>query len=349
MYLLRKKISLWTIAVVALNLVTSQPLGAQEATDHDTSYYKAYPRHLLGRFYFSRKYTNVVLGAPRNEPRLRYRPNTTLNMGVGATYRGFTLNLAYGFPFLNQNSDRGKTRYLDLQSHLYTRKWSYDFWGQLYKGYYLRSDWLKDLTGDRFYLRPDIGVTLLGFSTYHILQNRTFSYRATFIQDEWQVRSAGSWLIGGEMYYGRVSADSAFVPELIGDGYGQKGVEKLRFMDFGPGIGYAYNWVYQKNLFMGLAATINLNLGFVKESGEGVQHSQITFSPNFIYRATAGYNSEKWTASLSLVGNRVSTSGANTSYNYVISTGNYRATLAYRFLPGKKIKKVLEPLDRLKQ
>src|SRR5690606_10145591 len=94
--------------------------------DHDTSYYISLADHIMTRAYMSRKYTSVRLGAPRGTDDIHYLPNTTLNMGVGATYKSLTLNLAYGFPFLNRRDERGKTKYLDLQSHIYTRKWTYD-------------------------------------------------------------------------------------------------------------------------------------------------------------------------------------------------------------------------------
>lgn len=345
-FLKKTVITAWVGAFMVL-LASGHACAQNSKSDHDSSYFISYPNQVLSRYYFSKKYTNVVLDAPRDKGLLRYKPNTTLNMGVGATYRGLTLNLAYGFPFLNQEKEKGKTRYLDLQSHLYSRKWSYDFWGQLYKGYFLRSDKLKAATGKEFYLRPDMGVTLLGVSAYRILQSRTFSYRAAFIQDEWQLKSAGSWLIGAEVYYGRITADSAFVPSLLAADYEQRGIDKIRFMDIGPGAGYGYNWVYRENFFLGLAATVNLNIGFVREVNGSAKSEKISFSPNFIYRATTGYNSEKWSASLSLVGNRVSVNGTSASYNYVINTGNYRATLAYRFKPGKKLRKYLEPVDKL--
>ena len=64
-------------------------------TDHDTTYYESFMNKITGRYYFGQKFT--ALEIKRNNkttPRLRYVPNTTLNMGIGATYGFFTLNLA---------------------------------------------------------------------------------------------------------------------------------------------------------------------------------------------------------------------------------------------------------------
>jgi hypothetical protein len=160
------------------------------------------------------------------------------------------LNLAYGFNFLNPTEERGKTKYLDLQTHLYGRKWRIDFLGQFYKGYYLTPKGLAAPPGASYYVRPDLGITLIGLGIYKILNEHKFSYRAAMLQDEWQKKSAGSLLIGAEIYYGITSADSAFVPKDLEMHYNQRGVRRLNFVEIGPGIGYAYTLVVWEHLFV---------------------------------------------------------------------------------------------------
>src|SRR5690606_14649801 len=88
---------------------------------NDSSYYVSYENQLTGRLYFSKKYTSFRYFDTEEDIALRYFPNTTLNMGVGATYKWATLNLGFGFGFLNPDNGRGDTRYLDLQGHFYGR------------------------------------------------------------------------------------------------------------------------------------------------------------------------------------------------------------------------------------
>jgi hypothetical protein len=92
------------------SVLAQQPQLVSIAQHADTSYIQTYDSLITTRFFFSRKYTSILVGGPGNLANLKYRPNSTLNMGVGATYRWFTLNLAYGFPFLNPERGRGKTR-----------------------------------------------------------------------------------------------------------------------------------------------------------------------------------------------------------------------------------------------
>lgn len=320
----------------------SQPI------DHDTSYYISLADEIMTRFYFSKKYTSFRMGGAKDGENLAYKPNTTLNMGVGATYKALTLNLAFGFPFLNKNDEKGKTKYLDLQSHIYTRKWSYDLWGQLYKGYYLSS--VSDIPQQQArYIRKDIGITLLGVSAYKIVQPEKYSYRAAFLQNELQLKSAGSWLLGGEVYYGRVSGDSALVPAAKKDNFNQSEVEKLRFFNIGPGVGYTYTYVLKKRFFISGSATGNLNIGVFKEKQDQLSTTRTNFNPNFIYRGTLGYNSYKWSLSVLYVGNRIAEKSYYEKGNYVISTGNYRAIIAYRLKPGKKLKEYIKPVEKVLQ
>jgi hypothetical protein len=193
-------------------------------------------KKITGRYYFSQKYT--ALEIKRNNkttPRLRYTPNTTLNMGIGATYGFFTLNLAFGFGFLNRGEEqKGKTKYWENQGHMYGRKWGYDFYAQFYKGYYLYPKGLGSNDPNLYYIRPDIKFNLFGFAPFRILNDRKFSYRAAMVQNEWQKRSAGSFLLGGEIYYGIVKADSALVPDAMAMLYKQQGIHKIQFFEMGP-------------------------------------------------------------------------------------------------------------------
>ncbi|MGN6618608.1 MAG: DUF4421 domain-containing protein [Ilyomonas sp.] len=215
----------------------------------DTNFYVSYPQKITARFYFSQKYTAFTLRNPNGNNALSYRPNTTLNMGVGVTYHNLSLNLAYGFAFLNHDKEKGKSKYLDLQGHLYPQKWVIDYFGQFYKGYYLHpAGYLPDY-GNKYYQRPDAKVTLLGLAAYKIFNHKKFSYRAALIQNEWQKKSSGSLLAGAQAYYGVIKADSAWIPSEVKNNYSPGDIAVVRFFNIGPGIGYAYTFVVHQHFF----------------------------------------------------------------------------------------------------
>lgn len=334
-----------SVIVVSLGGLLVQ---AQDAELHyDSNYVTSYAKMITARAYFSQKYTLFTVKAPRSTRSLAYFPNTTLNFGIGATYNSFTLNLAYGFGFLNPGDEKGKTKYLDLQSHIYGTRWRFDFFGQLYKGYYLTPKGFEAATPVSYYLRPDLRVRDFGLSGYYIFNNRKFSYRAAFVQNEWQKKSAGSFLAGGGIGYGQVLADSGFVPSRLAANYRQGQVSRVRHLEFGPGVGYAYSLVLGRHWFATASATVSLNLSFNKETEPANTFQTVSVTPNSLLRAGIGYNSAVWNVNFSWVTNRTNIRGNYGSWEYYINTGNYRFNIVKRFHPGPKLKPWLGRMDRL--
>ena len=334
-------------AFMALYLLLNPVTGvAQNNHGNDISFFVTYPKMLTMRFYFSQKYVAFTLqGAGKNND-LQYRPNTTLNMGVGATYHNFSLNLAYGFGFLNQDKEKGKTKYLDLQGHFYPNKWAVDWFGELYKGYYLHPKGFAATGAGNYYTRPDAKVTLFGIAAYRVMNAAKFSYNAAIIQNEWQKKSAGSLLLGAETYYGVMKADSAWVPSALKNNYAQSGINTIKFFSFGPGVGYAYTLVVDQHVFIMGSLALNLNLGFSTEAGTAAKSNKIALNPESVFRMAAGYNSSTWNLSANWVGNRLPITGKSSTNNYLVETGNYRIILAKKIMPGPKLKKPLSKIDR---
>jgi len=288
--------------------------------DHDSTYYHSFDHYITTRFYFSQKYAGLELERPIGVSKFRYVPNTSLTMGVGVTYQSISLNLGYGFGFLNND-------------------------GQFYSGYYLTPKGLAASSPDAYYIRPDLKIRLFGVSAYHLLNADRFSYRAAHLQNEKQLRSAGSILIGAETYYGIVKADSSLVPSALSENYGQKGVRRLDFIKLGPGIGYAYTLVIQKNFFLTGSLCASATLDYSYQQGAKEKAEKFDVNKDFIYRIVAGYDKNNWNVNLALVGNQLTVTSATTKDKYLLSSGNFRLTLAHRFAPGHKLSNRLRPLD----
>jgi hypothetical protein len=250
-----------------------------------------------------------------------------------------TINIGFG---VFKDEEKGKSKFLDLQSHVYARKWIADIMGQFYKGYYVSPLGYGSADPNAYYIRPDVRVTLIGLAAYRILNSDRFSYRAGFLQNEWQKKSAGTFLLGGEVYHGIVRGDSALIPASLNDFYPQKGVNKLRFLEIGPGVGYAYTAVLKKHLFLTASVNGSADLSFVKEFSGNTSIDKVSISPNVILRGVAGYNSDSWSANVSWFTNSIMANGAPAHDRYFVRTGNYRVTIAKRIMPGEKLRKKLK-------
>ena len=271
-----------------------------DQNDHDTSYYMTYRSMLTARAYLSRKYNVLSFNPPAPAPPFQYRATTSLNLGLGATYHAFTLNIGVGISKFNPNSVKGNTKYLDLQGHFYARKWNVDLLGEFYKGYYLTPEGLAAPPGIPYYLRPDMGLSLIGIAFYRETNQKRFSYQAGLLQNEWQKKSAGSILIGGEIYYGAIYGDSSLTPTLVDKQVSALEINKVHFISFGPGIGYAYTLVYKEHFFILGSVTINLAFRYSEEisTSLGTQSDLFGFQPNYLLHAGVGYNGATWSLSM---------------------------------------------------
>lgn len=306
----------------------------------DTSYYVSYENQLTGRFYFSQKYTAFKFSDNTNDISLRYLPRTTLNMGVGASYKWATLNLAYGFNFLNPSDKKGETKYLDLQWHFYGRKFITDVFGQFYNGFYLTNKALRDADGN-YYTRPDIKVRQFGASAQYIISHGKFSYRAGFLQNEWQKKSAGTFLLGMQLIAGQGHSDSTLVPGAISMIPNEAQESKLYFVEIGPTAGYAYTLVIKKHFFIMASGTVAFAFGSNRiENGENVKSA--SFLPNFALKGFAGYNSEKWAISATWVNDTVNLSSDGANQVFSLSTGNFRVNFIRRFPVKKDLLKMID-------
>ena len=295
----------------------------------DTDYYKSYKGTIIGRVFLLRKYEQMQLQAPSGLPKMTYHANTSLSLGLGITYRAITLNISKGLDFLKSDTRKGHTQFNDFQLRVYQRKWLVDALVDFNKGFYLSPEGLGTATGQGFYKRGDVGISMGALGIYRVLNSRRFTYGAAMAQNDWQKKSAGSFLIGGESFYVASNADSAFVPTRVDTLYSNH-TKKLHLFGIGPGIGYAYTLVVHQHYFLMGSANATLEFGYSKEYGNSIG-TKFGFWENYVFRIGTGYNSHKWNLGFSWIDGYINTSGGKTLYKYIYNLGNYRLVYARRF------------------
>ena len=306
-------------------------MHAQKVTN-DSNYYETYPHKITSRLYLSQKYIHLNFPASNsNTEDLEYKANPKLNLGLGVTIHNFSINLFYGFAFLNKKDEaKGETKGLNLQLHLYPHKWAIDLYAEFPKGMHLEPKGFASNSSGTYYYRPDIKGSLIGISAYKVPNKERFSYRAAIVQTEWQKKSAGSPLFGGDLYMGTIKGDSALIPAKVQNSFPQAGINKINFLSFGPGVGYAYTLVIEKHFFITGSMVGNLNLNFTKETKTNTEN-KFSIAPASVFKAALGYNSSNWNVSANWTGNGLWFKGASSSKNYFWPSGNYRIVLAKRF------------------
>ncbi|MGV3638452.1 MAG: DUF4421 family protein [Flavobacteriales bacterium] len=275
-------------------------LCSAQPASHDPTFVRDLSHRVTLRAYGSHKFNSMLLRANGGYADLRYRPNGQVNLGIGASLRKFTLNIGVRMPFVNDDQDRkGRTRYLDAQANLYGVRQATNLFLQVYKGYHITSHSKEDLawTGPtEFPYRADVLQYNFGISSLRILNHQRFSYRAGFNQDAVQLKSQGSWLLGGYLTGFVLRADSSLIPSRLNDQFPLTvGVQGASYYDMGPMVGYAYTHVLTRNWFVSVSGAIGAGLSaqvLRRRHGEGLAPTTYVGSGwHTQLKAAAGYNS----------------------------------------------------------
>jgi len=302
---------------------------------HDSTYYEMFPDHLTGRIYASKKFEDINVPSGGAAPDIKYVANHKLNFGIGVTWHNFSLNAFYGFNN-NSGADRGKTKGLDIQLHMFPHKWVIDLLAVMPKGMYIKPKGTGVTDPNAYYSNEDTKERIYGVAAYRVPNKEKFSYRAALVQNEWQKKSAGSLLYGGEIYYViGPENDSNFIPKPIENNYIQKGYHEMKSISFGPGIGYAYTAVMNQHFFIMGSLIANLKVNISTEEAPAVVR-KTAIGPSGIYKAAIGYNSSNWSFVVSTAGNILMAKGPASGQNYLYKAGQVKVALAKKFYVRKK-------------
>jgi hypothetical protein len=279
----------------------------------DSAYIAPFKQELSAGIYSYYQFTTLTHEVD-DDNSITYIPNSPLGFGLSVSYKNFSLSGGMGFRFL-RNPKFGKTNVVDWQYHYYGRKFILDVFFQNYKGFYVRGD------DKAIIIHPDIKLVQYGLFGQYIFNNKKFSYRAAFNQSERQLKSAGSFQLGGGLYYNNVSSDTSLTIN-----------EERQLTNYQLCLsgGYVYTVVIKKNYYAALGVSVGLSLGT-----ESLKIKNVEVSPNMFPRISAGYNSDSWSVGLSFVLNRTYISH-NEKLNMLFDTGYAQITFIKRFNTAPK-------------
>jgi hypothetical protein len=314
---------------------------------YDTNYISTYITDYTTRFFGSVKYGQTSYNDNLLGKSLYYKPNNKLLLGIGVNHGSFGLNIGINFPAINQDDEKyGETKYYDFTIRVFSPRFNSTIYLQHYKGFYLRNT--KDMIpgwehGDPYYIRGDIRTITAGIDISYIFNNSKFSYRAAIIQNEWQKKSSGSFLLGGGLIYNATIGDSSIVPTYL---YYENFFDGLKFdrsnnFSIGPTIGYAYTFVYKKHYFILGALNGSGNLGFTRfllvDNEEKIKSGAVFGLRAELLLAT-GYNSDRWYFGIAYFDMSMTNQAPLQDRTINYDTGMFRFNVVRRFATKKPIK-----------
>ena len=341
------------IILIAFILVPvhGQLFDESSTIKYDTNYIEVYKDELTTRLYISRKQNGYTLSDRLYKPWIQYKTNDNLLLGLGYTYSFLTINLGIKMPFINQDDDLyGKSTYTDLQTHFMFRSYIVDLYLQWNKGYYLANpeDVLHQWDPDQnMPQRGDMRTNIIGLNVQYLFNSSRYSYKASFWQNEFQKKSAGSPIVGLEAYWMLGMTDSLMVAGNIPpSGY----MDNIPFNQsdiFNVGLngGYAYTFVWSEKLYLSLSTLFGISGAYNRIHHTLDSHtlnSGITAGVTNTTSVSLGYNNADYYVGLSFMRFSMSTMAGSYGDWFSYNTGHFRLNFVKRFKLKRSIK-ILRP------
>jgi hypothetical protein len=270
--------------------------------DQDTNYIKSYADKLSVKLLVLNKFNYFQLSDKNLGNRVRFRPDLGVKIGIGLAYKWLALDLAANIGLGEKQISN--TRYRDLQVKAFTIKQYLRARYQYYSGYKVVYTAGFDLEpSEEAKLRPDIRTIQLGLQYLYAYNYGKFSLRAPFVQNEHQLKSAGSLLIGGGFQYYDLDADSSVIDAEMEPYFDPLlYVSQLNTMTLSISMGYIYTFVPVKGFFI----TLGLIPGLGLSGGDYRTENRKQIKASFTYRiktmGAIGYNGRKFFTGIQSIG-----------------------------------------------
>ena len=253
-----------------LTIFISSQLFAQD----EDAYIRRFPEKITARIGYQNTSNSFTVRDGETGKDFVLEPSKKDYLGISLLFRSIEVNVGFSPKFVSADENLQDAKLFTLNFRMFLGRWmqTLDFYHQ--KGFVF-----GDTTGSVYF--PDLSTTKVGGTTNYIF-NKNFSFRAIGFQNEWQKKSAGSFIPRMTFYYTNYfwEFEDLYVND---DSY-----------DLAIGPGYYYNLVIAKNFIIsgGVATGVGVN---ITRSGDETLTS-LLLETNF--RGVAGYNSERFFAGI---------------------------------------------------
>lgn len=269
--------------------------------DADSNFVRAFPHKNDLRFFYGIQGNNLSIGSSNDsDTQLNgdlYR-NTNDYIGAGLTYGWLDGDLSFSL--------RNTTYLKEERSNLKQFKLAFNYTRRniVFRWYFLENTGVVLSSSDNeFESTPTLHEARLGMQVTYIVNSSAYSYRASMYQSEYQLKTAGSFLLRLEPFYRNLGTkEGSMIPEaydLPARFEEQTGLEYVK----APGLmfmpGYGINVVVPNThcfispiLFAGVGLAHN---SYQATNGKGT-YTNVEYAANF--SLNAGYNGSRSYAKL---------------------------------------------------
>ena len=262
------------LLVAVLTVLSGQLAGQEVSTAVDTIPFRTtFPDKLAFRLGWQSSANRFVVREEGGSS-IRYRPANRNMLKLNAQFRAIDIGIGIAPAFLNPEQDSVNSRTRHVNIRIYPGKWMQTL------DYYDQRGHFGELEDTEVYL-PNLETRKIGGTTAYVFNDK-FSFRSLISQNEWQRRSAGSFVPRFVFYYTRYKLEL------------EESVSRTHSYDLGIGPGYHYNWVMHPNWMLSIGNTTGIGINFLNDDGD---HST-SFLWESIFQGGMTFNTDRWFAGI---------------------------------------------------
>ena len=248
----------------------------QDSLSEVNPYIEKFDDYISARLSASNGFESFNVRDRESGTHFKLTPNQQIRSTATVMFRFIEVDIGYTPSFLKFNKDdniRGKTKNFTLGTRFYLKKWMQNLQYASTKGYYVEG---RQVGINENIFFADLKVVKMGGSTSYVF-NPDYSFRATYTQNEWQKKSAGSFVPSVSYYYTKISNSDPGTDHTI---------------DIAAGPAYYYNLVLHDRFLIsaGLYGGVGYNSIKTKYTDGTPTENHSGISWQLQYRAAIGYN-----------------------------------------------------------
>ena len=255
--------------LVALTVAAQQEPDSLDSSD---TYIRQFPEKVTLRSSLANTGNSFNVTDRESNTSLRLTPGLSNYFSLSVLFRSLEIGFGFSPGFLNPDDQEADPSLVNFNFRMFLGPWMQTLDLYVQDGFYAEIDGVKD------YL-PDLSTFKAGGRTSYIF-NENFSFRAVGYQNEWQKRSAGSFIPSAQLYYTRYVFRNDAVET------------RENAWDLTVGPGYYYNWVLGENVILGVGNSTGAGIRFVKSNTS--QYGSLALNTSF--QGALGFNSEHFFA-----------------------------------------------------
>jgi len=280
-------------------------------------YFKSYNEKITFSTYYLDTSNSFQIASDVQDTKifLNLIPNRREQIGFNLNYKIIDVTFGFAPKFLSGNKGDSRSKNFNFNTRFYYKKWMQSFTFINQKGFYISED---NVTAQL----PDMRTTKIGGSTSYIFNDK-FSFKTLVTQNEWQIKSSGSFIPSFSFYYTNLDLNTP--DSSPGDMY-----------VFTLAPSYFYNFVISDRVLIGAGIAVGAGINSMDGDTSALYEADLNLK--------LAYNKDRFFAFASL--NSVSfAQDENVDPRLDDHIVTLKFSIGYRFDPPKKVKEVYDKVN----